>query len=237
MIAVECPKCKGSLHVDQEVEKIFCMYCRAAVTVKKPESNVTASEALIKRGFLLVEHRDWEKALEVFDKAANVDPENAQIYLGMLLAETRTIEEASLKAHSKSLSNYPSYQKAIKFADSALRERLEAYHEIVEQKRQDELAKQKEEINLTDLSSVLRGARLSGGGASLEKIALSVILSIIITDVVSFFIHGELRLVNLNIFRSWSNLNRPGWTVVMFFFVYLVLLYGWRTDFWKGKKQ
>jgi len=145
MITVECPKCKGSLHVDQDVDKIFCMYCRAEVTVKKSTSGGTAtSESLIKRGFLLIEHRDWEKALEVLDQAANIDPENAQIYLGMLLAETRIEKESWLDTHKTPLSRYKSYQKVIRFADSDLKQRLKAYNTTIT-KRLEENKRRSEE--------------------------------------------------------------------------------------------
>lgn len=37
IITVQCPKCKGELHVKTGTEKLFCMYCRSEVILKKPE--------------------------------------------------------------------------------------------------------------------------------------------------------------------------------------------------------
>ena len=41
IITIECPKCKGELHVKEGTEKFFCMYCRSEVVVKNPESEQT----------------------------------------------------------------------------------------------------------------------------------------------------------------------------------------------------
>ena len=41
IITIECPKCKGKLHVEEKTEKLFCMYCRAEVVTKQPEISQT----------------------------------------------------------------------------------------------------------------------------------------------------------------------------------------------------
>jgi len=38
IITIECPKCKGELHVKADTEKLFCMYCRSEVMLRNPES-------------------------------------------------------------------------------------------------------------------------------------------------------------------------------------------------------
>ena len=131
MVTVECPKCKGSLQVDMKHDKIFCMYCRAEVMVKKPKTNDRGAriESLIKKGFLSLEHGEWKKAERVLNKAAEIDPENAQIYLGLLMAENYASKEEELGKASGSLESLANYQKIWKFADDDLKERLEQYHE------------------------------------------------------------------------------------------------------------
>ena len=47
-------------------------------------------DALLKRGFMSLEDAQWDKATELFDKVLNDDPENAQAYLGLAMAEART---------------------------------------------------------------------------------------------------------------------------------------------------
>ncbi len=46
-------------------------------------------EALLKRGFMSLEDAQWGKATELFDKVLNDDPENAQAYLGLAMAEAQ----------------------------------------------------------------------------------------------------------------------------------------------------
>ena len=38
IITIECPTCRGKLHVDAEMETGFCLYCRGEVVIKQPES-------------------------------------------------------------------------------------------------------------------------------------------------------------------------------------------------------
>jgi len=135
IVTIQCPKCKGEIYVDQTTEKCFCMYCRAEVVVKKRSGGESATlTSLIKKGFLSLEYAEWSKALEVFDQASNIDPEHGQIYVGKLLAELRIKDEKELAHHASSLSGYTNYQRAIRFADVELRERLEGYESEIRQR-------------------------------------------------------------------------------------------------------
>ena len=46
-------------------------------------SNATV-DALMKRGYLFLEDHEWKSAKGYFDDSLDVDPENAQAYIGML---------------------------------------------------------------------------------------------------------------------------------------------------------
>jgi len=143
IITIECPKCKGRLHVETETEKIFCMYCRAEVVVKKAAGSgeSISLESLVKRGFLSLEFSEWDKALESFDHAANIDPEHAMIYVGKLLTELTLKKEESLVHHFKPLDDYVNFEKAIRFADPVLKKRLEGYNQAIK----DRIARKKAE--------------------------------------------------------------------------------------------
>ena len=147
MVTVACPKCKGNLQVDSKHDRIFCMYCRAEVIVKKPKSKESnRAESLIKKGFLALEHREWGKARKALNKAAEIEPENAQIYVGLLMAETGCPKEEELgfiehnhsnilingnlhKVTVNSLSEMVNYKKAERFADNSLKVRLQSYND------------------------------------------------------------------------------------------------------------
>jgi len=144
MITVECPKCKGSLQVDAKNDKIFCMYCRAEITVKSEFSGGATENSLLKRGMILVEHKDFQKALDIFERAAEINPENSLIYLGMLMAEIGVSVEQRLGEHHKALTNYSSYKKALRFANPTLKQKLENYNRSANQRHQRNLAKKRE---------------------------------------------------------------------------------------------
>ena len=199
MIVVECPKCKGSLQVNENLEKIFCMYCRAEVVVKSPEQTGggagATADSLIKRGFLLVEHQDWEKAVEVFDQAANIDPENAQVYLGMLLTEARVKKENALGNHDQPLTKYPSYQKAIRFADPALREKLEKFNELAQKnaaRKQQQRDRQKEHDKHAE---ALRNSQVSDLKRRLKRyfwicLGATLIIAILLMEIITRLVNG-----------------------------------------------
>ena len=46
IITIECPKCKGELHVKEGTEKFFCMYCRGEVVIKQPEQTEVVVESV-----------------------------------------------------------------------------------------------------------------------------------------------------------------------------------------------
>jgi hypothetical protein len=54
-----------------------------------PQSGVNTA-ALLKRGFMSLEDNQWDKATELFDRVLNDDPENAEAYLGLAMAEAHS---------------------------------------------------------------------------------------------------------------------------------------------------
>ena len=55
-------------------------------------------EALLKRGFMSLEDRQWENAKELFNKVLNDEPENAKAYLGIAMAEAQTHSQTAYAA-------------------------------------------------------------------------------------------------------------------------------------------
>ena len=85
-------------------------------------------DSLMKRGYLYLEDHEWENAKVYFDDALDVDPENAQAYIGMLLAELHVERECDLHTSEQFfLENYY-YKKALRFADYDYRAKLQQYH-------------------------------------------------------------------------------------------------------------
>ena len=63
----------------------------------------TANTApLLKRAFMFLEDGNWSSAKEYCEKVLDLEPENAQAYLGKLMAEQRVKTQAALKDCSRS---------------------------------------------------------------------------------------------------------------------------------------
>ena len=54
-------------------------------------------EMLLKRGFMSLEDSRWDKARELFDTVLNNDPENADAYLGLAMAEAEAKDREALR--------------------------------------------------------------------------------------------------------------------------------------------
>ena len=109
------------------------------------QNNVSGNaSALVKRGFLALEDGDWNKADEFFEQALNQDAEDAQAYLGKLMAELQVKTQSALKNCKKPFDNSTNYQKAIRFADSSLASELKGYISFIKDRN---AKKAKEEYN------------------------------------------------------------------------------------------
>ena len=82
---------------------------------------------LLKRAFMFLEDGDWESADEYCEKVLDSDPENANAYLGKLMAEMRVRKQEDLSKCSEPFDNYNSYKKAIRFGDEQLAATLNGY--------------------------------------------------------------------------------------------------------------
>lgn len=100
------------------------------VTVVK-ETVVTGGNGntapLLKRAFMFLEDGDWNSANEYCEKVLDNDPENAQAYLGKLMAELRVRKQEGLRNCAEPFDGRNNYQKAVRFADSSLKAALTGY--------------------------------------------------------------------------------------------------------------
>ena len=137
------------------VEKILPKAENAVVTEKTaahfPEENRSIAP-LLERAFMFLEDGEWESADEYCERVLDMDPKNTMAYIGKLLAglEMTALDDLVTLREPFHMNN--SYQKAVKFADSDLREKLQgmaaqvqAVYEIEQARRNEELAKQERE--------------------------------------------------------------------------------------------
>ena len=85
-------------------------------------------EALMKRGYLYLEDHDWTNAKSYFDASLDIDPENAQAYIGMLLSELKLEREEEITKSGVLFADNSYYQKALKFAKDTYKQKIEEYN-------------------------------------------------------------------------------------------------------------
>ncbi len=86
---------------------------------------------LLKRAFMFLEDGDWAKADEFCEQVLNQDPENAMAYLGKLMAQLQVRTQEALRDQAQPFDEHGMYQKALRFADAALKTTLAEYLEHI----------------------------------------------------------------------------------------------------------
>ncbi len=94
---------------------------------------------LLKRAFMFLEDGDWTSADEYCEKVLDIDPENAQAYLGKLMAELKVRKQGLLKDQEQPFDHRNNYQKAIRFADEKLKTALVGYIEQINTRNDDNI--------------------------------------------------------------------------------------------------
>ncbi len=100
------------------------------------ETVVTGGNAntaqLLKRVFMFLEDKDWNSADEYCEKVLDIEPECAEAYLGKLMVELHVRSRQNLKNCSTPFNNKNNFQKAMRFADDALKNELRSYNDYIE---------------------------------------------------------------------------------------------------------
>ncbi|MBO5082236.1 MAG: toll/interleukin-1 receptor domain-containing protein [Lachnospiraceae bacterium] len=89
---------------------------------------VTASinvAAVLERGFLYAEDKNWEDANACFEKVLNVAPQNAEAYLGKLLVDLQVTTKDGLLTCGQLFDQNANYKKIIRFGDTEIKAFIE----------------------------------------------------------------------------------------------------------------
>ena len=100
-----------------------------SVTVVNNTAETFNSEVILKRAFMLLEDAQWQKADELLEQVLNHEPENARAYVGKLMIDFKVNKEENLGKVAVDFSENANYQKAFKFAESALNKKLMLYNQ------------------------------------------------------------------------------------------------------------
>jgi tetratricopeptide (TPR) repeat protein len=89
------------------------------------------ASALVKRGFLALEDEEWEKADEFFEQALNQNAEDAQAYLGKLMAEFKCHTPKEISKLNVLFTQSKNYEKVVRYGNEALVSELKEYEKSV----------------------------------------------------------------------------------------------------------
>ena len=82
------------------------------------------AQALLQRGFMTLEDKDWKKADEFFENVLNEEPQNAEAYLGKLLIEYKVSKREGLSDLIKKFDGSKNYEKILRFGSDELKSEL-----------------------------------------------------------------------------------------------------------------
>lgn len=91
---------------------------------------------LLRRAMLFLEDGDWASADEYCEKVLDLNPENAQAYLGKLMAELHVRRQEDLKNCAEPFDGLNNYIKTLRFADEKLRKALEGYISYIKERNE-----------------------------------------------------------------------------------------------------
>ena len=123
------------------VEKIIPL-AKASVTEGVPPTvttNTATVDSLLKRAYIFLNDRNWRSAEEYCEKVLDMDPENAQAYLGELMAALRVAEKSELANCRLPFDTHKNYEKVLRYGDAALVSELRGYIKHINTRNKEEL--------------------------------------------------------------------------------------------------
>ncbi|MBQ3489251.1 MAG: TIR domain-containing protein, partial [Clostridia bacterium] len=91
------------------------------------EHETVSSNTLLKRAMLFLEDGEWDHADEYCEKILDMNPENAEAYLGKLMAELHVSKREDLKNCEKPFDGNGNYRKIIRFGNEKLKKEIAGY--------------------------------------------------------------------------------------------------------------
>lgn len=88
---------------------------------RKTLTTATVNTApLLKRAFMFLEDGNWRDADAYCEKVLDQDPENAEAYLGKLMAELHVRKRAELQTYNRTFTYSLNYQKIVRFGNKEM---------------------------------------------------------------------------------------------------------------------
>ena len=91
------------------------------------------TSAMLERGFIYLRNADFNKANIMFEQVLNLNPHEANAYLGKLMIERKVCVDDNLATENNLLQRSSNFNLAMEYGDVGLKRRLEAYQKAVEE--------------------------------------------------------------------------------------------------------
>ena len=102
-------------------------------------SGATSANAapLLRRVFIFLEDGDFANADEYCEKVLDMEPENAEAYLGKMMAELRVRKREDLALFDEPFDGNGNYKRALRFADETFAEELRGYISPINERKEN----------------------------------------------------------------------------------------------------
>ena len=101
------------------------------------QATQTNTAPLLRRAFMFLEDSNWQSADEYCEKVLDLEPENAEAYLGKLMAELHVRTRDALKDQPEPFDNRNNYRKAFHFGDEKLKADLSSYTTLINARNEE----------------------------------------------------------------------------------------------------
>jgi len=120
-----------------------------SATASGVATTVTASaapgvESLLKRGNQFLEDGEWNQASDYFNRVLDIDPEYAPAHIGNLCAALSVNNEEHLVQQETPLTEHSDYKKAVRFANTNYRVRMEELNRKIEERIEMQMRTERE---------------------------------------------------------------------------------------------
>ena len=125
MHILKCEMCGGKIKISLDRTLGTCESCGTVTLFTRSEST-QKGDALLRRGFIFLEDKNWNKAAEYFNNALDIEPECARAYIGLLCVDLMCSKQELLVEQSFYIHKNTNYIKAMRFGDVDIQEFLQS---------------------------------------------------------------------------------------------------------------